>query len=110
MPQGKVKQFRDISLVYDADAALTLTVSTDNPLQTPLSVRDTLTFPITTGEEALTLSVNDGGAILEGTLIQFKGSSSGVVRLLSGTVSWRPIGTYIDANNTWESRPMDLGS
>ena len=125
MAFNRVKQFKDIELVYDAPSGLTLTFYTDMPgasgaAQGAMTLRVTLTFPATTGRQTLTLPL-DGSATggagsapynpIEGTLYKVSVASTGVVRLFAGLVRARPIGTWLNGanNEVWTMQEQGIG-
>jgi hypothetical protein len=108
----KVKQFKEVTLDYDAVNGATLTVYTDLPGGGATSLRRTISLPSSTGRRTYTAALDktsDGG-ILEGTLIRFKITSSGIVRLFGGTLRLRHLGVYFDGSQgeVWESQDLSF--
>jgi hypothetical protein len=121
----KVKQFKDIELVYDSVAALTVKFYTDMPgtsgaAQGTMTLRATLTFPATTGRATYTAALDDGSTgangtapfnPIEGTLYKVVMTSTDVVRLFGGVVRARPIGTWFNGANgeVWTTQEQGIG-
>ena len=73
-----VNQFKDVWFSYDAPAGFTLELYTDMGAGDP---QRTIVFPATTGTEKHTRSCESSGALLEGTLIRPRITSTGTSRL-----------------------------
>lgn len=91
-----VNQFKDMTLEYDAPSGATLYVYTDMPGVT-MALQRTFSIPATTGRQTYVFAF-DGPSrnVIEGTLLQLKITSTGVVRLFKGMVRQRRIGVYFD--------------
>ena len=109
MPFERVKQFKEITVVYQSEASATLTVSTDLP-SPPVQVRRTFTLATSTTRKNLTCPLDDP-SLLEGNLIKIKIDPVGVFRLFGASVKAREIGVYIDGahNEIWETQELALG-
>ena len=103
-----VKQFKDLTITYEAPSGATLYVSTDLPAQI-IALRRTISLPSGTGRCTDTFPLDDP-SLLEGKLIKFKVESTDKVILYSGFVRFRRVGTYIDgaAGDKWETQPLSL--
>jgi len=103
-----VKQFKDVTLTYEAPVGGTLYAKTDMPGGT-IQIRRTISLPATNGRETHTFPL-DNPSLLEGKQIQWRIESSGSVIPYGGYVRFRRVGTYIDgaAGDVWETQPMGL--
>lgn len=112
-----VNQYKDITLVWEADAAATFTISTDLP-GGAMAARRTITLPASGAQRIertfpLDTTLHGGdGKLLEGRLIQYKAAPAGKLILYSGFVRVRRVGTYVDgtAGEIWETQPISLGA
>ena len=103
-----VKQFKDLTLTYEAPSGATFIVSTDLPGST-MAARRTITLPVAASRVTKTFPL-DSPALVEGKMIQHKLTSTGSVILYEGYVRFRRVGTYIDgaAGEIWETQPLSL--
>lgn len=112
MAMERVKQFKEMTVDYDAVSGATLLVYTDLPGGGVPALRRTLTLPSSTGRRTYTFPLDriaDGG-ILEGTLIKFRMTSAGIVRLYSGVLRLRSVGVYFDGavGELWDSQELSF--
>lgn len=108
----QVKEFKDLTLVFDNTIACPFTVLTDMPGGT-MALRRTLTIPVTTGRIERTFpfdSVALGSALVDGKLIQFLASPTGALKIYSGFVRFRMVGEYVDGTlgEVWQTQPLSL--
>lgn len=105
----RMKEWKDLELEYDAPSGMEVTVYTDftGNTQGVVASRAVLEFPATTGRATYTLGL-DG---IFGTLIRFKITSAGIVRLYGGIVRARSIGVFFNGANgeIWTSQEMGIG-
>lgn len=105
----RLKELKDVELFYDAPSGLSLLVYSDvaSGTQGALALLTTLSFPATTGRQTYTLGL-DG---FFGTLVRFKATSSGIVKLYGGILRARAIGVYFNGANgeVWTSQEMGIG-
>jgi len=106
----RVKQFKDVTIDYDAVSGATLLVYTDMP-GAAMAQRKSISLPSTSTRVTKSHGLDTDGVLPEGTLIRFKITSTGVVRLYGGVVRLRPIGVYFDGANGefWETTEMGFG-
>lgn len=111
MAEG-VKQYKDLTLVFENSGSCPFKVSTDMPGST-MQVRRTIQLPATSGRATKTFPFDDGGqALLEGKLIKYRAEPSGVLKLYTGSfVRFRVIGEYIDGTvgEVWETQELIIG-
>ena len=110
----RVKQFKDVTITYDAPSGFTLKVYTDLPggsMPAIASPRRSLSFPSSTGRKTYTATFDNSGSWLEGNIIRYRAESSGTVRLFGGSVLAREIGLYFDGGNgeVWDSGELTIG-
>lgn len=106
----RLKRLKDLEMVYDAPAGLTVQVKTDvvGSAQGAMALAATLNFPATVGKQTYTLPL-DG---IYGTLVQFHIASGGFAILYSGILRVLDIGTSFFGNNgeVWDSLELNIGS
>lgn len=110
----RVKQFKDIELVYDATATLTVKFYTDisaGVIGSTLTLIKTVTFPVSTGRRTDVQPLDTTGVFPEGTLYKVVISSAAAFRLFGGIVRGRSIGTFVNGVNgeTWETTEQGVG-
>lgn len=107
MAEG-VRQHKDLTLVFEAPSGGTFKVYTDMPGGVMVLGR-TLTLPTTTTRKEMTWPL-DNPSLLEGKLIKYRCETSGIVRLFSGSIRFRKVGTYIDGTQgeVWESQELSF--
>lgn len=104
-----VNQFKDLTLTYYGPSGGTFEVYTDMPGGV-LTLRRTITLPVTSGERETKTFPLDSPSLLEGKLLKPKATSSGVLILYEGFVRRRPVGEYIDGTmgDKWEPQPLSF--
>lgn len=112
MPVERIKQFKEVTFDYDAVSGASLTAYTDLPGGGPTILRRTIALPAASGRRTFTAALDkvaDGG-MLEGSLIRFRVTSAGIVRLYSGVLRLRSIGVYFDGaqGEIWETQDLSF--
>ncbi len=106
----RLKQLKDLELVYDAPAGLDAEVYTDvvGNTQGAMGLVTTLAFPATSGKQTYTLPLDN----IFGTLYRVRMPSDGRVILYSGILRVLDIGTSFFGQNgeVWDSLVMNIGS
>jgi hypothetical protein len=109
---ARVKQFKDVEFEYDAVAGGTLFVYTDMP-GVPMALKRTMAVPASVGTRTYVFPLDEisQGTILEGTLIKFRITSTGIVRLFNAALRVRPIGVFFNGANgeIWETLELSFG-
>jgi len=103
-----VKQFKDVTITFEAPSGGTFKVYTDMPGGV-MTLGRVITLPTTTSRTEKTFPL-DNPTLLEGKLIQFRCESGGIVRLLGGSIRFRKIGTYIDGTvgEVWQTQELSF--
>jgi len=109
MPAGRMNQFKDLTLHYDAPAGFTFKIYA-NAGAAAATLARTLIFPASTGQRPHTLPL-DNPTVLEAVLLKYRAESTGIVRLFAGVIRFRPIGVYFDGANgeVWETQELGFG-
>ncbi len=105
-----VNQFKDLTLIFENSAACAFYVYTDMPGGS-MDLRRTIQLPVTTTRTEKTFPFDAAGAgLVDGKLIRYKASPTGVLKLYGGFVRWRRIGEYIDGTvgEIWETQEISL--
>ena len=104
----RVKQFKEITGLYESTGACTMLVTTDLE---PAGRSFTLATASTRTPFTCPLDVAGSGGILEGNWIKVKWTPTAIFRLYGATVKVRPIGVYIDGakNEIWDIQEEGLG-
>ena len=110
MAFDRVKEYKDITIDYNAASGATLLFYTDMP-GGAMALRKTIALPATTTRTTRTYGLDATGILPEGTLHRVKITSTAVVRLYGGHLRVRPIGVYFDgaAGEFWETLDTGLG-
>lgn len=100
----KLKEYKDVELYYESLNAVTLLVYTDIAagVQGAVSLVATLVCPATVGRQTLTLPLDN----IFGTLIRFKTTSAGIVKLYGGVYRAKAIGVWFNGakGEIWQSQ------
>jgi hypothetical protein len=109
MPVERLKELKEITIEYEAPAGATLEVLSDLPSGS-MAVARTIALPATTTSRQSISRPLDIGGYLEGRLIQFRVTSTGIVKLFKGFVRLRVVGTYFDGSKgeKWETQPLSF--
>lgn len=103
----RVKQFKDLTLKYDAPSGMTVTIFRYLAGSGMTQWGQPLQFPPSTGTRTHTVPL-DG---LDAILIKLRVTSTGIVRLHGGVIRLRPLGVYFDGSNgeVWETQELGFG-
>lgn len=107
MAMERVKQFKDMTLKYDAVAGMTVTIYRYLTGTGLTQWGSPLSFPVSAGARTHTVPL-DG---LDAILFKLRVTSTGIVRLHGGVVRLRPLGVYFDGSNgeIWETQELGFG-